>query len=48
MSPANRDAACFPVRFLQAANNAQAKQIPSFSELAYMVGTTKEPYNDQQ
>ena len=49
MSPANRDAACFPIRFLQAANNAQGEtEIPSFSELARMVGKTKEPYNDQQ
>jgi|SRR4051794_26640774 hypothetical protein len=49
MSPANRDAACFPIRLLQFANNAQGETaIPTFSELARLVGTTKEPYNDQQ
>ena len=43
MSPANRDAACFPIRFLQAANNAQGEtDIPSFTELARIVGQTKE------
>ena len=48
LSPANRDAVCFPIRLLLAANNAQGEaQIPSFSELARMVGRTKEPYNDQ-
>ena len=49
MSPANRDAACFPIRFLQAANSARGETgIPSFSELTRLVGMTKEPYNDQQ
>ena len=39
MSPANRDAVCFPIRFLQAANNAQGEtDIPSFSELTRLVG----------
>lgn len=48
MSPANRDAVCFPIRFLQLANNSGSEQdIPSFSELTRMVGRTKEPYNDQ-
>lgn len=48
MSPANRDAVCFPIRFLQLANNSSSEcEIPSFSEIARMVGTTKEPYNDQ-
>lgn len=48
LSPANRDAVCFPIRLLLAANNAQGEaQIPSFSELARLVGRTKEPYNDQ-
>ncbi|MGB3386437.1 MAG: hypothetical protein WBA88_00485 [Pseudaminobacter sp.] len=48
MSPANRDAVCFPIRFLQLANNSGSEhEIPSFSELARMVGQTKEPYNDQ-
>ena len=49
MSPANRDAICFPIRLLQIANNAQGESdIPPFSELAKMVGQTKEPYNDQR
>lgn len=48
MSPANRDAVCFPVRLLLAANNAQGEtEIPPFSELTKMVGRTKAPYNDQ-
>ena len=42
MSPANRDAALFPIRFLQIANNAQGEtEIPSFTELARLVGQTK-------
>jgi hypothetical protein len=49
MSPAHRDAICFPLRLLQAANNAQGEaDIPAFSELAKMVGQTKGLYNDQQ
>jgi hypothetical protein len=49
MSPANRDAMCFPVRLLRMANNAQGEaDIPPFSELARMVGSTKQPYNDQR
>ena len=48
MSPANRDAICFPIRFLQMANNSRGEVgIPGFSELTRMVGQTKEPYNDQ-
>ena len=48
MSPANRDAICFPIRLLQLANNAQSEaDVPPFSELAKMVGQTKQPYNDQ-
>lgn len=48
MTPANRDAICFPIRLLQMANNAQGEtDIPPFSELVKMVGQTKEPYNDQ-
>lgn len=48
MSPANRDAVCFPIRFLQMANsNPPNGDIPSFSDLARMVARTKEPYNDQ-
>ena len=48
MSPANRDAICFPIRLLQLANQCQPEaDIPSFSALARMVGQMKEPYNDQ-
>jgi hypothetical protein len=49
MSPANRDAVCFPIRFLQMANNRQGEaDIPTFSELTRMVSQTKDPYNDQR
>lgn len=49
MSPANRDAVCFPIRFLQMANNRQGEaDIPTFSELTRMVSLTKDPYNDQR
>lgn len=49
MSPANRDALCFPIRLLQLANlSASEADVCSFSELAKMVGKTKEPYNDQR
>jgi hypothetical protein len=48
MSPANRDAVCFPIRLLQLANRAQpGGDSPSFSDLARLVAQTKEPYNDQ-
>jgi hypothetical protein len=48
MSPANRDAVCFPIRFLQSANLAQSETgVPSFSQLARRVAQTKMPYNDQ-
>lgn len=45
MSPANRDAVCFPIRLLQLANRAPATS--TFSDLARLVAQTKEPYNDQ-
>lgn len=49
MSPANRDAVCFPVRLLMAANKrGHGTQVPPFSELTRIVGQTKQPYNDQQ
>ncbi|QKC98300.1 hypothetical protein [Mesorhizobium sp. NZP2298] len=49
MPLANRDAICFPIRLLQIANNSQGESdILPFSELAKMVGQTKEPYNDQR
>lgn len=48
LTPAQRDAVCFPIRLLQMANNAQSEtHVPPFSELARMVGQAKEPYNDQ-
>lgn len=49
MSPANRDAVCFPIRFLKMANNHQNEaDLPGFSELARMVGQTKDHYGDQR
>lgn len=49
LSPASRDAIAFPARLLALANNmASETEIPAFSELAKMVGETKEPYNDQR
>jgi hypothetical protein len=48
MSPSNRDAVCFPIRVLQIANDTGAETPWSFSELAKLVGETKEPYNDQR
>ncbi|PSJ58791.1 hypothetical protein [Kumtagia ephedrae] len=48
MTPANRDAVCFPLRLLMMANQAQSETgVPGFSELAKMVGRTKGSYNDQ-
>ncbi|QDZ10685.1 hypothetical protein [Devosia ginsengisoli] len=48
LSPANRDAVVFPIRLLRLANRpAEPDGIPTFAELARMVGETKEPYNDQ-
>lgn len=49
MSPANRDAVCFPVRLLRLANMTQGEVgTMSFSELARTVGETKQAYNDQR
>jgi hypothetical protein len=49
MSPANRDAVCYPVRLLMAANRREKdSELPRFSALTKMVGQTKQPYNDQQ
>jgi hypothetical protein len=49
MSPANRDAVAFPARILQLALRGSGDgQVQPFSELAKLVGQTKEPYNDQQ
>jgi hypothetical protein len=48
LTPANRDAVCFPIRLLRLANSSQSEtDIVPFSELARMVGKTKQPYNDQ-
>jgi hypothetical protein len=48
MSPAQRDAVCFPLRLLRMANRDPSDTgIPPFSDLARMVGRRKEPYNDQ-
>lgn len=48
LSPSNRDAVCFPIRLLMAANAMQGQaDVPSFAELTRSVGQTKEPYNDQ-
>ena len=48
LTPANRDAICFPIRFLRAAvNSAGDGDIPGFAELARQVGQTKARYNDQ-
>lgn len=49
MSPANRDAVCFPVRLLRLANMSQGEVgVMSFSELTRAVGETKQAYNDQR
>lgn len=49
MRPANRDAIAFPARLLALANRSASDDgIPGFAELARMVGSTKEPYNDQR
>ncbi|WP_116654232.1 hypothetical protein [Pelagibacterium sediminicola] len=48
LHPSNRDAVAFPMRFLALANRRSAHNaLPGFSELARLVGETKEPYNDQ-
>ena len=48
MAPANRDAIAFPSRVLLLANEMADDEVPSFSELAKMVGENKQPYNDQR
>jgi hypothetical protein len=49
LRPASRDAIAFPARLLALANRtASGDEISTFSELARMVGSTKEPYNDQR
>lgn len=46
LNPSSRDAVCFPIRILDAANKETTPRSSTFSELARMVGETKEPYND--
>jgi hypothetical protein len=49
LSPANRDAVCFPIRLLRLANSKTSTQGElSFSDLAREIGETKLPYNDQR
>jgi len=49
MDPAQRDAIAFPIRFLKLANNgASPGEVQTFSELAKLVGQTKDGYNDQE
>ena len=49
LSPAHRDAVCFPIRLLKMANLSQGEaDVPGFDELARMVGQTKDHYNDQK
>ena len=48
VSSSNRDAINFPIRLLQLANQCQPEaDLPSFSDLARMVGHVKEPYNNE-
>lgn len=49
LPPANRDAVCFPVRLLIAANrdHAGGGTVASFTDLSRSVGLHKEPYGDQ-
>jgi len=46
LSPAERDAVCFPIRVLQTA--LDSPETADFTELARTVGMTKPRYNDQQ
>ena len=49
LSSAERDAVAFAPRLLAIANNSASDGFtPPFSELARMVGQTKEPHNDQR
>lgn len=45
---ANRDAMCFPIRFLLLANGNESCAGASFGEVAREVGLTKKPFNDQR
>ncbi|KAA9368297.1 MULTISPECIES: hypothetical protein [Ochrobactrum] len=46
LTPAQRDAVCFPIRILLVANSCDNAAPTTFSELAKSVGETKKPYND--
>ncbi|MEP7453506.1 hypothetical protein [Phyllobacterium sp. SB3] len=46
LTPPQRDAVTFPIRFLQAAMGNDGADL-SFTALAKAVGKTKKPYNDQ-
>ena len=49
LDPAQRDAIAFPIRLLRLANSGSSeREIQSFSELAKLVGQTKDGYNDQE
>jgi hypothetical protein len=49
LSPAHRDAVNFPLRALQITNNCPPEaDIPSFADVARMVGEMKPAYNDQR
>ena len=49
LSPANRDAVCFPIRLLRLANSkVSGEEALSFSDLAREIGESKQPYNDQR
>jgi hypothetical protein len=49
LDPAQRDAIAFPIRLLLLANHDSTETgVLPFSELAKMVGQTKDRYNDQQ
>ena len=48
LPPSNREAACFPIRLLRLANRSSDEtDICRFSELARMVGQTKQAHDDQ-
>ncbi len=46
INPSSRDAVCFPIRILGAANKEKTPRPSTFSELARIVRETKEPYSD--
>ena len=47
MSPAQRDAVCFPVRLMRLVNAKPEIEELSFSDFTRMVGQSKRRYNDQ-